>query len=458
MTGPRVVSTDKGLFTFEPTNDPTVWFVESQTGSLVYRMSGFLGTGGLSCKCPAKARPCKHILAGRQLDQALMAEAAGVMNNDADDAKKPEPDDEAEITSEEIDAPPATEERGLVVSNRSTSSIMAARTAGVLSSQQLEITSLAYVGAYRNYLALADGMWLSGIHGNAENKPALASILMKAAELGVPPMTALELFYVVNGRVAVMAAMQIALVERSGKGWLEIVETTEEYATVRGYRPGRAVREVTWTQANALAAGTPLSRLTGAPIGGWIDKLKWKAAARVCRDLFADVLGGMDVGDVDGDVIDSSVVPLRIGEYLGRDSGVYQGDQKPAHGPANPEPPKEPPKEPEPPRETVSVPWQAEFKTALAAAGFKVSAIGRYFNKPEMTGAEMIKAIDSWIGAQPGVTASMFVSRVADWLASNTAPPAPIEPQADPPAAAQEPDPDDIFAGTYQPEPEGVPA
>lgn len=307
----------RGLVTLHSTADPTVWLADSRTVSgRKYRIQG-VGSAAPSCTCPARVE-CAHILATYQmLQEAHMSELPEAVGQTTALATRP-----ATVTS--IDA----------------------RRGNMQSAQGLALAAKGQVEGYREYLYLAREMWEGRLFPESIKTPqAAAALMLRASELGVPPMAALELFYVVGNKVAIQGQMIGALIERSGKGWVEIVESTEERCTVRGHREGRPSMELTWTRKDAEAAGSK-------PMGGWKDKLVWKATARIGRRMFADVLGGMDVADGNGVVVDYGIVPEQEGEY--RRPEIEAPRSEPQTAPAR-----------------RQYPWGAAMKQALADSPYE---------------------------------------------------------------------------------------
>jgi hypothetical protein len=126
------------------------------------------------------------------------------------------------------------------------------------------------------------------------NPAAITAIMLAGREVGLPPMRALGQSFLVNGRVSVMAEAQRGLVLAAGHD----IEFDEEKCTglqavVRGRRVGGTRwHTVIWTLDMARAAGL----LEGRNRHTWKryprQMLKARASAELCRDLFADVVGG----------------------------------------------------------------------------------------------------------------------------------------------------------------------
>lgn len=122
------------------------------------------------------------------------------------------------------------------------------------------------------------------------NAPAIAAAILHGRELGLGPMTALAQTNVIDGRPAISAEQQRALVLAAGHE-IEFAELSDAVVTVRGRRAGaERWTTVTWTLDRARHAG-----LTGKK--NWQNypraMLAARASAELCRLQFPDVLHGM---------------------------------------------------------------------------------------------------------------------------------------------------------------------
>lgn len=371
MTVRAVYVPRHGVITLHSTDDPSVWFAESTTvANRRYRILG-VGSATSACICPAK-KDCKHLLAAMRMSLE-------------------------ESMTEEI---PEAVGQTTAVATRSNVTSIDARRALTGASQELAVAARGIVAGYKEHLYLAEQLYQTGLMpASVKTAQQAAIVMMKAAELGVPPMSALELFYIVGNKVAIQGQMIGALIERSGKGYIEVIESTEDKAIVTGHRAGRPPYTVEWTRGQAIKAGSK-------EMGGWSDKLVWKAIARIGRRMFADVLGGMDVGDGNGVVIDTTVEPIE-GEY----SATVDAPET--------EPPAPAPK--------VQMPWGAELKAALKDSPVTGHMLIAYF---ETDSAGLNDAIDYALASQ-FASPRALVSAVADWDAAGrparTVPPAPAE-------------------------------
>jgi hypothetical protein len=121
-------------------------------------------------------------------------------------------------------------------------------------------------------------------------KPAaVAAAILSGRELGLPPMTAMQLTYVVDGRPGVSAEGMRSLVFAAGHD-IEFTESTGAICTVRGRRRFReGWTEVTWTIDMARSAGldrNPAWRAFPRAM------LQARATTELCRMVFPDVIHG----------------------------------------------------------------------------------------------------------------------------------------------------------------------
>ena len=126
-----------------------------------------------------------------------------------------------------------------------------------------------------------------GLRGKPE---AVMAAMLQGHEVGLPPMMSLSKIAVINGRPSMASEAMRALVLSHGHEiWFDEKNTTK--VTVCGSRAGSdRVSRVTWTMDDAKRAG-----LAGKD--GWRKYprayLTARATSELCRDIFADVLGGV---------------------------------------------------------------------------------------------------------------------------------------------------------------------
>jgi hypothetical protein len=243
--------------------------VESRTTrGLFYEVSN-VGTPFVVCSCPAadNERGCWHETVALERSMELMDEQR----------------------TEGEGAPP-------------TALMLAERSPAVVKSAEMQLSVVHHLAGWNTYLELGKGMLASGLLPASITKPeAAAVILMKGASLGIDPALAFEYIDVIDGRPAVRAQMIRALVAASGKGRIDIEETSSMRAVAVGHRPGWKPVRVVYTIEDASRAGL-------------INKPNWKqhpdamlvarASARVGRYMFADVLAGFPSVD-GGEIVDA---------------------------------------------------------------------------------------------------------------------------------------------------------
>jgi hypothetical protein len=125
------------------------------------------------------------------------------------------------------------------------------------------------------------------------NPAAITAVILRGREVGFAPMTSLAHLYVINGNVGIKAEGMRALVLAAGHE-IGFSVSNGASATCRGRRKGTSEwYEVTWTQEMARAA----KLLPGAPGSGWAvyprAMYKARSSTELCRDVFPDVIGGL---------------------------------------------------------------------------------------------------------------------------------------------------------------------
>jgi len=120
--------------------------------------------------------------------------------------------------------------------------------------------------------ALAPATWLPD---GMRNRPAdVLLAMLTGRELGIGPMTALRVIYIVEGTPTIKATMQLALLRRRGHKVEEIVVTPLE-VRLRGTHGGTGdVVEATYTMAEAEAV---MIQHKSGPATRLVDKSNWKS-------------------------------------------------------------------------------------------------------------------------------------------------------------------------------------
>lgn len=127
-----------------------------------------------------------------------------------------------------------------------------------------------------------------GLRGNA---PAAAAAILYGREIGLPPMTALNGVYIVDGSPSLAAEQMRSLVLAAGHD-LEFVETTGTICKVRGRRRGSETwTTVEWSIDMARAAG--LTTKKGSVWQNYPRRmLQARASSELCELVFPDVIHG----------------------------------------------------------------------------------------------------------------------------------------------------------------------
>lgn len=129
----------------------------------------------------------------------------------------------------------------------------------------------------------------AGLRGKPE---AVMAAMLTGHEIGIGPMQALSEISVINGRPCMSAKLMRALVHRAGHDlWFEVKSNTKvTICARRADWPEDRVAKVTWTMDDARAAG-----LAGGQNYRKYPRamLAARATGEICRDNFADVLGGI---------------------------------------------------------------------------------------------------------------------------------------------------------------------
>lgn len=149
---------------------------------------------------------------------------------------------------------------------------------------------------WNTLVQIAETVVKSGLAPAEVNTPQKALIIMlKARELGVPPMQALSSIHIVKGRPTLAADLMVGLLRTHGhKIW--VVKSTDQECVMKGHRrgePGQVV-EVSFTIQDAKTAGL-LTKDTykqyPAPL------LYARCASRISRMVGPEVLAGMHTAE-----------------------------------------------------------------------------------------------------------------------------------------------------------------
>ena len=144
---------------------------------------------------------------------------------------------------------------------------------------------------YQDPFELAERISRSALIPQAyRGKPADAAIcMMYGAEVGLPPMTALQRIIVINGKPTLDAQGMAALIR--GRGHSIVGETSNTEAKVTGKRADNGdTMTVTFTMDDAKRANL----VKNGPWTQYPSSMLWaRAVSKLARELFPDVLMGM---------------------------------------------------------------------------------------------------------------------------------------------------------------------
>ncbi len=121
---------------------------------------------------------------------------------------------------------------------------------------------------------------------------AVSACILAGREMGIGPMTSLQNFHVIKGKVGQTALLMRSLIQSRGHKW-EDVDVSDTRVVVKGCRKG----ESTWMEASFTA---DQAKRAGIDLGKYPqDKLYARATVRLARRKFADVIMGMPYSEED---------------------------------------------------------------------------------------------------------------------------------------------------------------
>lgn len=186
-----------------------------------------------------------------------------------------------------------------------------------------------------------------GLRGSA---PATAAAMLYGREVGLPPMTALNMTHVVEGKPGISAEGMRALVFAAGHE-IEFLDSTGAVCSMRARRRGaERWTELTWNLDMARAAG-----LAGK--GNWSKypraMLQARCTTELCRMVFPDVIHGFrsveeleDMTDEPGDQAPAAALgsgSTRVTRKRTTRKAAPKGSPPPAEAGTRPEAPAGPP-------------------------------------------------------------------------------------------------------------------
>ena len=138
----------------------------------------------------------------------------------------------------------------------------------------------------------------SQMYRNIGKESGIMMIMLAAREYGIGPAQALNGgLHIIEGKVELSARLMSALIRRA-KHTMQIISSTDKVCTIKGTRSDTGEEHtVTYTIEQAEKAGLIKDK------GGWKknpeDMLYARAASRLARQLFSDVIG---IGYVEGEI------------------------------------------------------------------------------------------------------------------------------------------------------------
>ncbi len=143
---------------------------------------------------------------------------------------------------------------------------------------------------YGSFVQICDALSKSGATGERRTQQSVLAVAMKGAELGLPPMTAIDSIYVIEGRTMLSSSLAQSLVYRDFPGAKFEIEEGVDFCAVRLTVPNREPYTAKYTMADAEKAG----QLAKA---NWKKNpkamLRARAIAQACRVVAPDCLAGM---------------------------------------------------------------------------------------------------------------------------------------------------------------------
>ena len=156
--------------------------------------------------------------------------------------------------------------------------------------------------------------------------------ILSGAEVGLPPMQALQSIAVIGGRPSRYGDGALAVVRVSGR--LESIneryEAATETASCTVKRKGERALTRTFSKADAVQAGLWGKKTKHGEPTPWITypkrMLQMRARAWAMRDAFADSLRGLGIAEEQGDIVEGTLAaPPHAGP-----PGLDGGTSKPA--------------------------------------------------------------------------------------------------------------------------------
>lgn len=154
--------------------------------------------------------------------------------------------------------------------------------------------------------------------------------ILSGAEVGLPPMQALQSIAVIGGRPSLYGDGALAVVRNSGKmeTITERYDPATETASCTVKRKGERALTRSFSKADAVQADLWGKKTrTGEPTP-WVTypkrMLQMRARAWAMRDAFADALRGLGIAEEQGDIIEGTLAAPPHAGPPGLDGGTSQ--------------------------------------------------------------------------------------------------------------------------------------
>lgn len=189
------------------------------------------------------------------------------------------------------------------------------------------MNSLVPVENYGQMKSMAADFVRTNLLPNHIKTPEQACYLMlKGAELGIPPIHALEQIYLIQGKTTMKAELMKAQVHaKMPNAIFRIKSTDAKKCVIEAARPGDEPTVFTYSMDDAKAAGDAnKDQYKKRPA----TMLRWRCIAEVCRSIFPDCIMGV------------SYTPEELGAEIDEEGApiVIDVDTQPPPPPKKPEP------------------------------------------------------------------------------------------------------------------------
>jgi hypothetical protein len=161
------------------------------------------------------------------------------------------------------------------------------------------------LGQWEVMCAKAKTLVSSGFLPRAVRTPEQAiAIMQTGVELGLGPMQAMRSIHVIEGKPTISAELMAGLVfQRVPGALLRVAKTGADMCEVHAARPGQPPTVITWTLADARAAG-----IAGKDVWKKYGRamLRSRAISEACRAVFPDATLGLYTPEELGAQVDDS--------------------------------------------------------------------------------------------------------------------------------------------------------